>query len=103
LSFLRIPSRDGIVTGYPDGTFRPNNNISRQEIAKIVVLAGGFTPETDFRADFSDVTENLWSRPYILEAEDQDIIIAYPDGTFRPMNTATRAEASKTAVGIVKE
>ncbi|MDI6817006.1 MAG: S-layer homology domain-containing protein [Actinomycetota bacterium] len=93
----------GIVAGYPDGTFRPNNSISRQEIAKIVILAGGFTPETDFRADFPDATEDLWSWPYVLEAANQNIITAYPDGAFRPTNTATRAEASKMVAGTIEE
>ncbi|MBE0448263.1 MAG: S-layer homology domain-containing protein [Actinobacteria bacterium] len=90
-----------IISGYPDGTFRPAANISRQEIAKIVMLAGKSSPATSFRADFRDMPSSLWSWPYILKAKDLGIISGYPDGMFRPFNFATRAEASKMVAELL--
>ena len=85
----------GFINGYPDGTFKPANNISRQEIAKIVVLANGSTPAASYRAIFSDVPSTLWSWPFVIKASELTIIGGYPNGEFRPVNAATRAEASK--------
>ncbi|MDP2212126.1 MAG: S-layer homology domain-containing protein [Candidatus Aquicultor sp.] len=83
----------GYINGYPDGTFRPNNNITRAEIAKIVVLAAGFTIDTS-GAGFSDIAGH-WASDYILTAANKGVVGGYTDGTFRPSNNATRAEASK--------
>lgn len=85
----------GFMTGYPDGAFRPDSSISRQEIAKVVVLANGSTPATAYRAAFTDVPESLWSWPYVIKAADLGIVSGYPNGEFRPVNAATRAEAAK--------
>ncbi|MBE0448227.1 MAG: S-layer homology domain-containing protein [Actinobacteria bacterium] len=90
-----------IIGGYPDGTFRPNANVSRQEIAKMVVLAAKHQLTTSYRADFTDVPSTLWSWPYILTAKDFDVISGYPDKTFRPTNPATRAEACKMIYALL--
>jgi hypothetical protein len=84
----------GIISGYPDQTFRPNNFITRAEIAKMVVVAGGYQLVTS-GATFSDVSKNHWAYAYILTARQKQIVSGYPDGTFRPNNNASRAEASK--------
>ena len=81
----------GIVTGYPDGSFRPDATITRAEFATIaarfseVVYNGGNS--------FTDVPENHWAVRYIALAEYLGWINGYPDGTFRPDQAITRAEA----------
>jgi hypothetical protein len=92
----------GIIGGYPDNTFRPTANVSRQEIAKMVVLAAKIPPTTSYRADFTDVPSTLWSWSYILAAKDAGIISGYPDNTFKPANSAIRAEASKMVEAVAK-
>ena len=84
-------SNAGIISGYPDGTFRPDAPISRAEFATIAarfsktVYNGGNS--------FSDVDESHWAFCYISLAEYLGWIIGYPDGTFRPDQTISRAEA----------
>ena len=93
VGYIEAIKTAGYINGYPDGTFRPNNNISRAEIAKIVVLAAGFTIDTS-GAGFSDIAGH-WASDYILTAANRGVVGGYTDGTFRPNNSATRAEASK--------
>lgn len=80
----------GVITGYPDGTFRPNSNITRAEFAKIVATAFGYRPTRDI--ELKDVNKNHWARPYIQALVENGIMQGYEDGTFRPKNPVTRAE-----------
>ncbi|MBE0448255.1 MAG: S-layer homology domain-containing protein [Actinobacteria bacterium] len=91
--FIETARAAGIIRGYPDGTFRPNANITRAEIAAIVVRAAGFTEDiTGTR--FPDVPETHWAFREIMTARNRGIIQGFPDGTFRPNDPATRAEAA---------
>jgi len=89
--YIEAAKTAGLIGGYPDGTFRPNNLITRAEIAKLVVLGAGFA--TASGAGFSDIATN-WAKDYIMTASNNGIVNGYSDGTFRPNNSATRAEAS---------
>lgn len=80
----------GVITGYPDGTFRPNSNITRAEFAKIVATAFGYRPTKD--TELADVRKNHWARPYIEALVENGIMQGYEDGTFRPKSPVTRAE-----------
>jgi hypothetical protein len=84
---------NGITSGYPDGTFKPNNQISRAEIATFTVLARGLT-YTGGQTDFSDVPSTHWAYNFVMAAKQAGIIGGYPDGTFKPDNPVTRAEIS---------
>jgi len=80
-----------IVFGFPDGTFRPNQPITR---AELTAAMSRFFYVTDTGANnFSDVPPNHWATPYINIAHNKGWIIGFPDGTFRPDNVMTRAEA----------
>ena len=80
----------GIIKGYPDGTFLPNNNITRGEFATI---AARFLSETYAGPDlFTDISGH-WAAEYINRAASMGWINGYPDGSFRPDAYITRAEA----------
>jgi len=87
----------GILNGYPDGTFRPDNNITRAEFAKIAVLSMGLERSADMLAtvpsQFSDVKVSDWFNKYVNVATSQGILKGYPDGTFKPNSNITQAEA----------
>ncbi|HZD60627.1 MAG TPA: S-layer homology domain-containing protein [Anaerolineae bacterium] len=100
-SYIEKAKELGIINGYLDNTFKPAANVSRQEIAKMVVLAAKLSRATSYRDDFTDVPSTLWSWSYVLAAKDAGIISGYPDQTFKPVNPATRAEASKMAETLV--
>ncbi|MHB8841399.1 MAG: S-layer homology domain-containing protein, partial [Candidatus Aquicultor sp.] len=90
--YIEAAKTAGLIGGYPDGTFRPNNLITRAEIAKLVVLGAGFATDTS-GAGFTDIDGN-WAKDFILTAANNGVVNGYTDGTFRPNNHATRAEAS---------
>ncbi len=90
--YIEAAKTAGLIGGYPDGTFRPNALVTRAEICKMVVAAAGFATDTS-GAGFSDIDGN-WAENDILTAANNGIVNGYADGTFRPNNHATRAEAS---------
>ena len=85
-------SNMGIIDGYPDGSFRPNAGITRAEFAKIAVsFFKDYASET-IGDRFTDIS-GKWYTTYINLAAELAIVNGYPDGTFRPENKITRAEA----------
>ncbi len=85
---------NGVVSGYPDGTYQPANEINRAEFTKIVMGA----LYTDLKATkdcFPDVKKDQWFAPYVCKAKETSVIAGYPDGTFKPENKITFSEASK--------
>lgn len=86
----------GIASGYPDGTFRPNDPINRAEFTKIIVGAVGLGTEGLCKmASFSDVMGTEWYGPFSQAARCAGIIGGYPDGTFRAAQNMNTAEAAK--------
>jgi S-layer family protein len=84
---------DGIVSGYPDGTYGPDLVINRAEFTKIVVEATVGGTKTGSNC-FPDV-KNEWFAKYICTAKDHGIVGGNDDGTFRPGNEVNYAEALK--------
>jgi hypothetical protein len=83
----------GYIAGYADGTFQPTKEISRQEAAVIITNLLGL--EKSSSADLYTDTKNSpgWSKSAIGAVKDHGIMGGYPDGTFRPERSVTRAEA----------
>ena len=79
----------GIITGYPDGTFRPNAAITRVEFAAIAARFDSNGDKTT--AKFSDIATH-WAKDEISIAYNNGWITGYPDGTFGPQRDITRAE-----------
>ena len=87
----------GIVDGYQDGTYKPNNTVTRAELAKLIIVSLGRESAADSlkgSTDYSDVVANSWASGYINCCNTLGIIKGYPDGTFKPNNTVTYAEAA---------
>ena len=83
-------SQIGIFNGYGDGTFRPGQNITRAEYVKALTSC---VPAVEADNPFSDVKSTHWAYRNILTAISKQWINGYEDGTFRPDQTITRAEA----------
>lgn len=86
-----IGLKAGYINGYEDGTFRPENPITREEacktIAKVMNLRG------DGNLTFKDSNQiSDWAKEYVDALSDNKIINGYEDNTFRPNNNMTRAE-----------
>ncbi|MCD8024104.1 MAG: S-layer homology domain-containing protein [Candidatus Gastranaerophilales bacterium] len=83
-----------VVVGYPDNLFKPNKNISRAEMASMVVKGYNLenTPMTT-EGDFKDVSKNHWGYEAINKGVSSDMLAGHPDGKFYPNNPITRSEA----------
>jgi alpha-tubulin suppressor-like RCC1 family protein len=93
---IRSLAQRGIVSGFGDGTFRPDQPVSRQQFAKMIVL-GLNLPVTEGGVPlaFSDVnrpTDNLYPDDYVAVASVNKLVQGYPDGTFGPLLDITRAQ-----------
>ena len=97
---------NGLVSGYPDGTFQPGNNINRAEAMKIIVEAYLTDEEVDAivtaTLPFPDVEPDAWYTPYITYGYLEHIVSGYEDGTYGPANNVTRAEFSKIISNLLQ-
>ena len=82
----------GDISGYPDGTFRPNNMITRAEFVVLVNNAMGYSKSG--YAYFSDVPNHYWGKNAIQTGVAAGYISGDGDGTFRPNDPVTRQEAA---------
>lgn len=82
----------GLIQGYEDGTFKPGNTITRAEFVTLMNNAKGFWPEGSI--NFSDVKNGSWFYSAVARAVAAGYVKGYSDGSFKPGNTITRAEAA---------
>jgi len=95
---IRWGKDSGVLSGYPDGSFKPEATVNRAEFLKIVLAAKGIDATSGETAStFSDVEPGAWYAPYVRYAKDSGIIQGYPDGTFKPGQAVNFAEALKMA------
>jgi hypothetical protein len=90
---------EGIVSGYPDGTFRPYASTTRGQTSKIVTLAFGFDINTAGGPHFSDVAPGSPFYSYVETLFNLGVVQGYVDGTFGPNNPVTRGQIAKVVVG----
>ena len=81
----------GVITGYEDGTFRPNASISRAEF--VTIATRFFDYAAEYEGTFSDVSYSSWYADFVQAAVDMGLVNGYENGTFRPNASITRAEA----------
>lgn len=86
----------GVISGYPDGTFKPTQTINRAEFLKLV-FQGRSDTQPIARRCFSDVSPREWFAPYVCAAKSRGIVDGYSNGTFKPAQPVTFAEALKIA------
>jgi hypothetical protein len=79
------------ISGYTDGSFRPDNNITRAEAAKILTIAAGKS-NADNAGLYPDIDTSAWYAPYVTTMSREGWLKGYPDGNFRPGNNMTIAE-----------
>ncbi|WP_127493281.1 S-layer homology domain-containing protein [Paenibacillus glycanilyticus] len=94
----------GIVTGYPDGSFKPNLAVTRAEFVAMLVRAlkgnaGAVQSELNF-ADNGSI--GVWAKPYIATAAAEGWVTGFNDGTFRPDQPITRTEMTVIATRVLK-
>ncbi len=98
-------SEKGIIKGYPDGTFRPLQGLTRAEAVKILLATDNFAPilVSEEAPVFEDALG--WERPWVEESVSRGIVRGYQEGEkrlFKPHQEITRAEAAKLLVEFMK-
>lgn len=94
-TYIQYLATHGIVGGYSDSTFRPNNPATRGQFAKMIVTGEGWALDTSGGPHFTDVPPSSTFYDYIETAFHHGIISGYADGTFRPGTNITRGQITK--------
>ncbi|TCT13079.1 S-layer family protein [Natranaerovirga pectinivora] len=82
----------GVISGYPDNTFRPNQYVTREEFATMIVNAGNYTINENASSPFSDVKHTDWSRRFIVTLASRGILSGRGNGIFSPKEHITIGE-----------
>lgn len=98
-NYIGYMQQFGIITGYADGSFRPDASVTRAEFAAI---ASRFETLTEGTKSFSDVPGSHWAAKYINFAATRGWVNGYADGTFRPNNSITRAEVAAVTCRLLE-
>jgi endonuclease YncB( thermonuclease family) len=85
----------GVIDGYDNGNFGPDDPVSRVQALKILLLGSNIDPAENICSDFPDVPSTHWGQRFIAEAANRGIVSGNSDGTFRADATMNRAEALK--------
>jgi hypothetical protein len=89
-------SQNGVIGGYDDGTFKPDNPINRAEVLKIILKGSGIESDEPFGTHFPDVNEGDWFAPFVMKARILGFVKGNDvDGTFAPGRQVNLAEFLK--------
>ncbi|BAY23997.1 hypothetical protein NIES2100_37900 [Calothrix sp. NIES-2100] len=93
--FIERLAERNIITGYPDGTYRPNESVDRDEFAAIIRQAFNQNQERKIASGsvYKDVPTGNWAAPAIEEAYEMGFMHGFPGGYFRPRQPVSRVEA----------
>ncbi len=90
--YIALLSKRGTIGGFPDGSFKPNDLITRAQFAAIASRALNLPP-AGRPATFRDVPAKYWAANVISQVNDAGLVTGFPDGSFRPEDKITRAQA----------
>lgn len=103
--FIRALAQRRILNGYLDGTFRPDNPVSRGEFAAMIGAIINLPVKREYIA-FKDIPDNYWARNAIRRIYETGVMAGYPDQTFRPNDKVSRADVlvvMVNALGIASQ
>lgn|GEM_PF-3195025 len=90
--YIEYITKRGLIKGFPDGTFRPKEGMTRAQAAVVIAKAAGLeTPAVD-ATPFNDLEASHWAAPFITAAARAGYIAGFPDGSFRADEQLTRAQ-----------
>jgi competence protein ComEC len=84
-----------LISGYADSTYRPSDNVTRGQVAKLIVQASGWVLLNPEMPTFSDVGVESVFYKFVETAYGHGVLGGYPDGSFKPDAVATRGQVSK--------
>ena len=92
----------GIMGGFPDGTLRLEQNVTRAQMAKMIATMLGSAGSVNSSSSFKDVPNWHWATHYIEYARLNDIVGGFPDGTFKPEDNVTKDQVVKMVICALK-
>lgn len=90
--FIQALASRNIIAGFPDGTFRPNDPVTRAQFAAILLKAFPDAQRVNTPINFTDVPSNYWGLQAIQNAYATGFLAGFPGGTFRPNDNIPRAQ-----------
>ncbi|WP_075617246.1 S8 family peptidase [Paenisporosarcina indica] len=90
--YIQEAVKQNIITGYKDGTFRPEKKVTRAEMAILISKAFKLEHQQNAKSSFTDISTQMAAYPYILSIIESGITKGYTDHTFRPYEYMTRSE-----------
>jgi len=109
IKYVNLAAKEGIVKGYPDGTFRPSGNITRAEGLAMIARFGEVKERAYLGTEFRDVAARHWAAPIIAGAYQEGMLVHFKDQPFEPNKKLTRAEAvellyrSKPVINLIND
>ena len=100
-TFIERLADMGIISGFPDGSFKPDATLTRAQHAAMLMKAFELTPIRE-ATGFSDVATDFWGKEAIEKANRAGFLSGYPDKTFRPNQNLTRSQAIVSLVNGLK-
>lgn len=99
---VNVLSALGVIDGYEDGTYRPDETITRAELAKIVVTALGVADyASSTTSSYTDMKNAQWAIPYVEYATNLNLVNGYGDGRFGPSDPITYEQAATLIVRAI--
>ena len=99
---INLLTQDGVLSGYPDGTFRPNEQVTRAEFATMVIKGlNQQNSKINEIIKFKDLPEKHWAYKTVEQAANFDLIKGTPEGYFYPQEPVTRAHTISVAINAL--
>lgn len=90
--YVEVLSEAGIISGFPDGTFKPEASVTRAETIKMIVMLAGANVDAGAEDGFGDVNADDWFAPYVSAGVANGYIFGNADGNFNPTENITRED-----------
>ena len=103
IPYLATAKNLGIVSGYPDGTFKPNQTVNKVEAMKIILkTSGSQLPASPIVKPFNDTPLDSWYLPYAEFFKTNSLDTGNTEGNLQPDKPMTRAEIAEYLYGFSK-
>ena len=102
-NYIKYLSQRGIIAGFPDGSFQPEESLNRAQAAVILVKAMGLEIIPASEMSFKDVGKDHWAATYIDSCVKAGYIKGYPDGSFQPEEKLSRAQGISLVLRLSKQ